>query len=476
MKSGNLFSRFLQAVRSLPMQSAMWLTVGVMGFFDPSMAMQPALTSPRELAAQWQDPPNLDARMQWKESPPESLQGTWEIIGSSKDCGKTFNPYREPEPLIVIRQSGWSRTSIKNDDELHGFIRIGQMPDAGDAETWFFALKQDPQPLMVHVPKSSQHIVVRQFKLDTNPEGLRESERWVVVVRKPASTAAEQGPSGQFEDSRPTVRMQTSAPGDEKPSFRRGVLGVEGWGNWSNSPEEFADEFERRGLKPTSGKGLFIRDLSEQCVEGLRENDILVRINGIQIVDDASWKKALSTLRADEDAKVAIKRSEGGGAWKMMTLTVKPLDADRLAELRKQKAADQAKRDAEAREARQKAVFRMADGGTATGAEIDQMNERVRARCVRQVLAMNAETRFRYTRGTDAINQAASLLEVGDRKGLANLVSRAAVNGTARDIEQTVFLRTDYDELLVGLKDGRAITYEELWGEAALEAARAMSP
>jgi hypothetical protein len=292
---------------------------------------------------------------------------------------------------------------------------------------------------------------------------LVESRRYAVKI------------SGNAVDGQAAEDGKAIPPKREQSQPARGALGVSGWGSWTNSPEEFANEFQQRGLKPTAGKGLFIRSLNESHADGLRENDILIRVNGVQIVDDESWKKALATLRANEDAKLVLKRAEHGGPWKLITLSVKPLDGDLLARVQKQKEEEQRKKELEFREARQRTVFKLADGSTATGAEIDRLNERVRANLVRQVLTMDAEARFYYNRATDGLELAISLFESGDKKGLADLVSDMARNGVAKRIERTLFLQTDYDELLVCLKDGRAITYEELWGEVALEAARAMS-
>jgi len=128
------------------------------------------------------------------------------------------------------------------------------------------------------------------------------------------------------EDALASQRDEAALTKSDQPSLRRGLLGVLGWGSWDKSPEQFADDFQRRALKPTSGKGFFVRSLSENHADGLRENDILVRINGIQIVDETSRRNALASLRADEETKVAIKRADDGGAWKTSIFSIKPLN------------------------------------------------------------------------------------------------------------------------------------------------------
>jgi hypothetical protein len=424
-------------------------------------------TGPKEIVAlltRWRDQPDLDDNYVDVGRIPPELLGDWLVLAESKDEGNSIDQLSEPRLFMRVDEHGWLSGDAPPGTAVASFQKIFQQKKEPTASAWFLATGQNRPFLLVHLPGDSSYALVRELELGGSAETLVERRRYAISFNRGDA------------DEKTTQNSNADAEKREQLKVVRGELGVSGWGSWKKSPEAFTSEFEKRNLRPTSGKGLFIRSLDDVHVDGLMVNDILVRINGIHLTDEASWAKAMGSLNAQEDAKVVIKRSEDGGPWKTITLSIKPIDADRVADARKRKEEENRRKQAEAEESRKKSVFKLADGSTVTGAQVDEYNERVREKLVRQALAMDVETLLRVRRGKAVLDAAVSHYQSGNTKALADLVSQVSSSGAGKDIEEYVFLRTDYDDLLVCLKDGRAITYEKLWGEAVVAAARAMNP
>ena len=110
-----------------------------------------------------------------------------------------------------------------------------------------------------------------------------------------------------------SVLFEAAFAVDAKPSKAPpGTIGFPFHATWENTPAFFAKEFERRGLPPTAGHGILLteplEDLGGFVAEGLRPEDIVIRLNGVHLKDHASYKEAAASLHSGKPAKAAIKR------------------------------------------------------------------------------------------------------------------------------------------------------------------------
>jgi hypothetical protein len=177
------------------------------GFSSPSLAAaEPELSA---LAKRWPNAPNLDVEVAWQESPPEGLQGVWQALAKSDNQGQAVAEFSEPKPFMVIRPDGWQLPDGVEEKGVQPFLKCGRFPDAADkTETWIVLLQKQSQPLVIHSPKDSSLLVVRQFSVAQATGDMTENARWVVRVRPFAATR----PQTHLGDSLPENVAEAKAP------------------------------------------------------------------------------------------------------------------------------------------------------------------------------------------------------------------------------------------------------------------------
>jgi hypothetical protein len=121
-----------------------------------------------------------------------------------------------------------------------------------------------------------------------------------------------------------------------------GALGIHCLPSWK--PRELLVEYWRfHNLPPTSGHGALVIDRDRVHAEGIKVLDIIISLNGIRWINEASYSRSLATLRKDELCELEIKRlDETGRRWNVMKLKIKAADRDEVAAVRAGVAAKQA--------------------------------------------------------------------------------------------------------------------------------------
>ena len=148
--------------------------------------------------------------------------------------------------------------------------------------------------------------------------------------------------NGEHTHSRPTA---VAPAGD-----RAGTLGYGYWKSWDKSPRFFANELANRNLPSATGHGVFLVGAMEGlAAEGLRPEDIIVRLNGIHLKDEEAFQKATQSLRAGKVVPAAVKRvNEPRDKWNLVMVDITPVALEDV------RAAVAAAKQAEARVAAQR--------------------------------------------------------------------------------------------------------------------------
>ncbi len=193
----------------------------------------------------------------------------------------------------------------------------------------------------------SQHELASDFSAKAVKAGIKDEALKAALATaqaKVGSPTAERGAKadvqlsdGEHAHSRPTA----VAPAGDRP----GTLGYGYWKSWDKSPRFFADELASRKLPSATGHGVFLVGAMEGLgAEGLRPEDIVVRLNGIHLKDEKAFQKATQSLRAGKVVPAAVKRvNEPRDKWTLVMVDITPVALEDV------RAAVAAAKQAEAR-------------------------------------------------------------------------------------------------------------------------------
>ena len=103
--------------------------------------------------------------------------------------------------------------------------------------------------------------------------------------------------------------------------------------------QEFEAFCKQNGVSVPSRVGeavLVIRDFlpdSPAVAAGMKEDDVLFKVQGVEIVDDESLAKARATVIVDEPAEVVVRRIKQAGKtrkWETLRLTIQPIERETI--------------------------------------------------------------------------------------------------------------------------------------------------
>lgn len=253
-----------------------------------------------------------------------------------------------------------------------------------------------------------------------------------------------------------------------------GAIGHPYYTTWKESPDFFSKEFVRRGLPSTTGNGIFLfeptEDFAGLVTEGLRPEDIVIRLNGVHLKDEESLTTAITSLRAGTSAKASIKRVDAARKkWEMKIIEVVPvakakIDAVVEAQKRKKALADEKRKQAYLTK-----EFTLTKGGTKTGAELDAWNAEQQGVARKFVTTLDVDEIWRFNRATRAFTPLNINVHNGDKNVLRqNMANIMGSPGLAKDITWLVD-DTPMGACVTTSADGRALHFSEVWVEALLE-------
>jgi hypothetical protein len=110
------------------------------------------------------------------------------------------------------------------------------------------------------------------------------------------------------------------------------ALGLLTRSSWNSDASYWESEFKKRGLPSTTGNGVFVVGFRPEHVDGIHENDIIVRMGKHALNDKTSYDRAFNSLRVGVEENIVVKRVENG-KWKLVKITVTPLDRAHLNKL-----------------------------------------------------------------------------------------------------------------------------------------------
>ncbi len=308
------------------------LVIGVLSCPSPASA-EPQISA---LAKGRQNAPNLDAEVAWQKSPPKRLQGVWEALGASDNKGEAFSEFTTAKPIMVIMAEGWQLPKGSEEEGVQPYFKIGQLPDdEADAPTWLVLLQKQSQPLIVHAPKDSSLLVVRQFLVSQPSGDIAENARWVVSVR-PVEPPR---PQAHLKDSTPENAADARVsmvqePAKVKPvgEGKEGTLAVEYLSPWNRSDAARMLELftqHRWPAKRTLSPGLMVLKALPGASADFKAHDLIYRISDVWLRSENDMREALASLRAGVPVTVRVKRlqpnSKGDPTWMTNEFVVTPL-------------------------------------------------------------------------------------------------------------------------------------------------------
>jgi len=115
--------------------------------------------------------------------------------------------------------------------------------------------------------------------------------------------------------------------------------------SWNLSEQHAVEKFGKLGLQPPKIHGVLVEELRTIHAERLRAGDIIISLNGKEIVDEPSMNEAWSCLDVAPECKLGVKRfDKGKNKWISMTIRTIAVDRQKLESLPTEVEAVKARR------------------------------------------------------------------------------------------------------------------------------------
>jgi hypothetical protein len=240
------------------------------------------------------------------------------------------------------------------------------------------------------------------------------------------------------------------------------ALGVVTKSSWEGDKKYWEGFFKERNLPPTTGNGLVVVELRDEHVEGVQENDIIVRIGNKSISDADSYRQAYGQMRVGVAETIVLKRVVEG-KWKLQKVTVTPLDRTVLdAKEEAQRAELQRQQD------EKKYALASVDGAVITyftGKGIRLHNDEIKLEAKKRILLAPDKAQRELQLDITCLNAAVALYKEKRWADLADILRSADRMGRLRDVE-LVLLRYGFADRIEPMPDGQAVKWSTIWDKA----------